>query len=510
MKKAFFTFVLLLAAATMSAQSIVKGDMNDDGALTISDVTTAVNVILGNAPQQTINTFSVDNSPVVGTWYAPDGSEINFNADGTTNYPSGATYEYMPLTGNLLIYDVNNTPMKVLPIVKATSGYLLTVNYATNTFVYYTKRSPSAYVDLGLPSGTLWATCNVGANSPEEYGDYFAWGETKSKNFYSFSNYALCDGTATNMTKYNATDGKTQLEPVDDAATVNIGPDWCMPTSEQFNELINNCSISSQTINEVEGYLFTSNRNENTIFLPFSGLFYYKKWYDSQSKYWTSTLYKTTQPESAFTANLNNNLGTYDTSGTDRYFGCCVRAVRKNTEITDLTMSQNILNMNTGSTAQLTAIVTPTGAINKTVTWSSSNTSVATVSQSGLVTANAAGSCTITARSVADNTLTATCTITVTNVPVTSIRIVGWSDGNGLATGQTVQLTAIVEPANATNKSVIWTSDRTHVVTIDENGLATCVYQSPDNIGTNFSIITATAADGSGVSASVTMFCWSN
>ena len=187
-----------------------------------------------------------------------------------------------------------------------------------------------------------------------------------------------------------------------------------------------------------------------------------------------------------------------------------VRAVRKNTEITDLTMSQNILNMNTGSTAQLTAIVTPTGAINKTVTWSSSNTSVATVSQSGLVTANAAGSCTITARSVADNTLTATCTITVTNVPVTSIRIVGWSDGDGLATGQTVQLTAIVEPANATNKSVIWTSNRTHVVTIDENGLATCVYQSPDNIGTNYSIITATAADGSGVSASVTMLCWSN
>ena len=85
MKKTFFTLLLLLAATTMNAQ-IVKGDMNGDGELTISDVTSAVDVILGRAPQQNINPYNtVDNSLVVGTWYAPDGTTFSLNENGTTN-----------------------------------------------------------------------------------------------------------------------------------------------------------------------------------------------------------------------------------------------------------------------------------------------------------------------------------------------------------------------------------------------------------------------------------------
>ena len=102
------------------------------------------------------------------------------------------------------------------------------------------------YVDLGLPSGTLWATCNVGASSPEEFGDFFCWGETSAKDWYEYSTYKYCMGSHLTLTKYcnnsefgynGFTDDKTVLDPEDDAATVNMGEDWCTPSPDQLNEL---------------------------------------------------------------------------------------------------------------------------------------------------------------------------------------------------------------------------------------------------------------------------------
>ena len=93
------------------------------------------------------------------------------------------------------------------------------------------------WVDLGLPSGTLWATCNVGANAPEEYGDHFAWGETSPKDVYNWSTYQWCNGSMFTLTKYNTesslgmVDNKTELDPEDDAAYVNWGPSWRTPTT---------------------------------------------------------------------------------------------------------------------------------------------------------------------------------------------------------------------------------------------------------------------------------------
>lgn len=132
------------------------------------------------------------------------------------------------------------------------------------------------YIDLGLPSGTLWATCNVGANNPEDYGDYFAWGETSPKSLYSQSTYRYCNGSSSALTKYcndtsygynGFTDTLTILEPSDDAATANWGEGWHTPTKEEFNELINNCTGTWTTRNGVNGYLFTGS-NGNSIFLP--------------------------------------------------------------------------------------------------------------------------------------------------------------------------------------------------------------------------------------------------
>lgn len=146
------------------------------------------------------------------------------------------------------------------------------------------SKSPAKAVDLGLPSGTLWASCNVGATKPEEYGDYFAWGETKGyksgKRDFSWSTYKWCKGASDKMTKYcdyadygnkGFTDNKKELDLADDAAYVNWGSSWRMPSLEQIKELIDNCYWEWTTLNGVYGHNVTSLKNKNSIFLPAAG-----------------------------------------------------------------------------------------------------------------------------------------------------------------------------------------------------------------------------------------------
>ncbi|MBR3608718.1 MAG: hypothetical protein IKL50_02390, partial [Bacteroidales bacterium] len=132
------------------------------------------------------------------------------------------------------------------------------------------------FVDLGL--SVKWATCNVGANSPEEFGSYFAWGETTTKEEYSWATYKYCEGTAFTLTKYyndkkyGATpDYKWTLEASDDAAIANLEGEWRMPTEEEIEELVNNCTWEWTTQNQVVGYKVTSKENSNYIFLPMAG-----------------------------------------------------------------------------------------------------------------------------------------------------------------------------------------------------------------------------------------------
>ncbi len=131
------------------------------------------------------------------------------------------------------------------------------------------------YVDLGL--SVKWATCNVGATSPEEYGDYFAWGETTTKRTYNWSTYKWCNGTEDTLTKYctyndfGTVDNKTVLDPEDDVARANWGGQWRMPTNAEWQELIDNCTWTWTTRNGVKGCTVKSNINGNSIFLPAAG-----------------------------------------------------------------------------------------------------------------------------------------------------------------------------------------------------------------------------------------------
>ena len=139
-------------------------------------------------------------------------------------------------------------------------------------------------VDLGLPSGLLWATCNIGAETPEGYGGYFAWGETVPKNDYQWSSYLYCNGDYNQLTKYcnnpsygynGFIDNLTTLEPSDDAATAHWGGNFRIPTKEEFEELYNNTTVTLIQQNDVNGYLFTAlDGSGNSLFLPLAGYRY--------------------------------------------------------------------------------------------------------------------------------------------------------------------------------------------------------------------------------------------
>ena len=156
-------------------------------------------------------------------------------------------------------------------------------------------------VDLGL--SVKWASCNVGAESPEEYGNYYAWGEVTTKEDYSWSTYKYANGDYDKLTKYcndasygnnGFTDSKTILDLEDDAAHVNWGGKWRMPTDAEWTELRNNCTWTWTTQNNVNGYLVKSNTNSNSIFLPAAGCRYDTSLdlVGSYGYYWSASLYE--------------------------------------------------------------------------------------------------------------------------------------------------------------------------------------------------------------------------
>ena len=201
------------------------------------------------------------------------------------------------------------------------------------------------YVDLGLPSGTKWATMNVGADSPEEYGYYFAWGETEPKDYYNWDSYKwMTEGMSSwrGVNKYTIEDwqtdavwyneygefigdGKTTLDLEDDAANANWGADWRMPTKEDQDELRNNCAWVWSSLNGVKGYKVIG-PNENSFFLPAAG-----DRYDSDlggagsdGYYWSSSL-DTYYSDLACRLYFSSDLVDWDSGYRD--YGRSVRAV---------------------------------------------------------------------------------------------------------------------------------------------------------------------------------------
>lgn len=182
-------------------------------------------------------------------------------------------------------------------------------------------------VDLGLPSGTKWANMNVGATAPEDYGLYFAWGETtgykgdaSDGHSFDWNNYELCaDAYRGTMKKYNqnsdygTVDNLMTLEAADDAARANWGGEWRMPTLSDVEELLENTTFVWTTLNGIYGHRFTSKNNGNSVFLPAAGFRRGTNFYEGDGWYWTSSLHKSNS-QSAY-----DFFFTYSTSSSKAY-----------------------------------------------------------------------------------------------------------------------------------------------------------------------------------------------
>ncbi len=290
-----------------------------DYTLSIEGSTVLASGRWGIAGYSEYGTLNIDKSIVSGTgavgsvcdWkavtltgtvlYQPDGAAWNETAHSVCDgegRPVTTTVTYVPSTGsgqeyvpNPALGDVNANGIVTLADVTALVNQILGNGGQ--------QQVEHEYVDLGLPSGTRWAMCNIGATNPEDEGDYFAWGETVpyggedpsnlqnyaydqtyTKTIYNWATYKYCKGSETTMTKYcdksscgynGFTDNLTELEPEDDAAYVNWGSKWRMPSEAQITELKNNTTVESTTLNGKSVFKVTSNINGRSLYLPSTG-----------------------------------------------------------------------------------------------------------------------------------------------------------------------------------------------------------------------------------------------
>ena len=345
-----------------------------------------------------------------------------------------------PVLGQDAFYDTGDAPIYVPGgSLEAYKTAAIWSSYADRIQAIPDSTVPEA-VDLGLPSGLKWASCNVGANAPEEYGDYFAWGDPEPYYTEGHSQDDPCSNWKANKTgyywthcpfrtsgeweetqfsKYNTSsangpiDNNTVLYPDDDAAHVNWGGSWRMPTYQEWTELIDECTWAWTTQTGVQGYLVTG-PNGNSIFLPAagcrSGADLNIAWSDGY--YWSSSL---NMENPSYTYGLyfrSNNVYGYSHN---RYYGLSVRPVTDDgvrVSVTNISLNQNSITLAQGGAAALTAAITPSNATQPAVIWSSSNSSVATVDYKGVVIAVSEGFATITATTY-DGGYNATCSVTV-------------------------------------------------------------------------------------------------
>ena len=253
---------------------------------------------------------------IVGTEYALQYNEGSFefvvtpSTTANITVTEGTTASYVVLLPNATAnVDLKSNTSKKITFeggVEANKIYYKNISdmeYAPLKWEDYEENMINGheYVDLGLPSGLLWATCNVGATTPEEYGDYFAWGETSTKNTYYYDNCPTYGLTYSQLQSQGYIDSNGNLTPEHDAATANWGGDWHMPTYAELNELSTQCTWTWTTQNGVKGYKVTSKTNDNYIFLPVAG---YRK--ESSLNlagnygYYRSSTYITVFPDGAY------------------------------------------------------------------------------------------------------------------------------------------------------------------------------------------------------------------
>ncbi len=264
MRKLFFTLLLSLMTLASNAQVMKQGDLNHDNQVNISDIMTMVdNVLHGKSPffvsfsNVTMNVGSKVTIPSGSGCYSVQSSDVSV-ASAIVN-------------GSTIIFAAVGVGTATITVTDCSGGETATIEVTVEDKPQSYLTCPDNHhphlIDLGLPSGTKWACCNVGATAPEGYGGYYAWGETVEKSYYDWSTYTHCDGSFDTLHDLGSDIAGTQY----DVAHVKWGGSWVMPSFEQQDELMFNCTYEWTTVNGVYGCRFTRKTNGGSIFLPAAG-----------------------------------------------------------------------------------------------------------------------------------------------------------------------------------------------------------------------------------------------
>ena len=298
--------IMLMMAVVCAAGCTKPEDQNDDG-VTLT-ILTPQNITLRSAEIGAKVSFPDGIEPIKLTvfWGL---SENPTTGNGRYRQTDNCSEPFVITIANL---EPNTTyHVRAAFDYRDQEGYSQSISSEDITFstsIPYTEGTLNGHtwIDLGLPSGTLWATCNVGTSMPEQYGDYFAWGETTTKALYKWDTYKYCNGSYDMLTKYcyisgygsnGFTDTLTILLPEDDAATVHWGSGWRTPTNDEWRELDAYTTKTWTTQNSVNGMLLTS-PNGGSIFLPATGSYRFNNYTGNQDHdnvgssgiYWSSSL----------------------------------------------------------------------------------------------------------------------------------------------------------------------------------------------------------------------------
>ena len=365
---------------------------------------------------------------------------------------------------------------------------------------------PSEGIDLG--TSVKWAVRNVGATLPEDFGDHFSWGETAPKSNYSENNYKWTNGSEDGFIKYNTlasngiVDNRIILEPEDDAAHVNWGGAWRTPTKGEIQELIDGCEWTWTKQGDRPGYRVSSRKNGNSIFLPAAGYRNYSSIdYDNEMGIYMSASLCSDTPYYYFSYRFSPSH--FGGSGALRFFGYSVRPVMDSEDrvrVSGISVSPTNISLTEGSTAHISASISPSNATNQEVYWISSDSSVASVTD-GTIHALIPGVAIITATTI-DGGYTATCSITVEpdKTKVTSLSFGGTALYVG--PGNSYSLTVIAKPDDAVG-SYTWKSSDSGTVSVSGNGKTATV--TPNYASTGYTTVSVTD-QRTGISASIKVY----
>ena len=268
MKRLLFSIVMSIMTITTQAQPYHL-DVNNDGHIQLTDALIIINYLLGRFNPE-YATLSLSSYELF----------FSYSFQSTVSVISGSgAYSVESSDNNVATANVNGTTITVTPIGVGTATIIVTdtksgkkanvavtVSSVQNIFLTCPDEQHPHLIDLGLPSGTKWACCNVGATIPEGYGGYYAWGETEEKTTYNWSTYIHCDGSSSTCHNLGSDIAGTQY----DVAHEKWGSSWVMPSLDQIKELRENCTSKWTTVNGVNCWNFRGS-NGGSIFLPAAG-----------------------------------------------------------------------------------------------------------------------------------------------------------------------------------------------------------------------------------------------